>query len=146
MSWPSAVAGSDESGRADLGAWHCDPEINSIMVQIVGTYCSVCPERMRMIAGLRDHWEATGVRWIFVVNDVASAAQASAYVDRYGVSFGFRTNDADNSLGPGTIVNAPIYSAIPWTAVVRASDMVFLYSESSSGYLDLESIASELAR
>ena len=145
MRWPTAVAGSAESGAADLADLCCDSTVHGVFVQIIATYCSACADRMREIAGLRETWIRNGVQWIFMVSDASSSSQASAYVDRYGIDFGYRTNDADNSAGSMTITGSSIYSSIPWTAVIRTSDML-LYRTESYSYLDLEAIAAELGR
>ena len=100
---------------------------------------------MREIGGLADHWETYGAKWIFVVVDASSAAGADTYVDNYIGSFGWRTNDADNSEGANTIASSPAFGAQPWTGVIRASDMVLVYDEPDDAYLDLEAIAEELA-
>lgn len=34
MTWPTAVAGTDETLAADLRALHCDPSVKSIFIQI----------------------------------------------------------------------------------------------------------------
>lgn len=145
MQWPSAIAGSAESGEADLADLRCDGDVNSIFIDVGATWCAACGERMAEIAGLRDHWIATGVTWIFIVSDASSAAAADTYVNRYGIDFGFRTNDADNSEGSGTIASSSLFSTIPWVGVIRADDMVMLYEEGSSGYLDFAGIATELS-
>ena len=145
MRWPSAVTGTAESGSADLEDLHCNPDVSSIFIDVGATWCPSCGDRMREIASLRDHWNATGVTWIFIVSDAGSASSASDYVDRYGIDFGFRTNDADNSEGGGTIASSSLFATIPWVGIVRPDDMLMLYDEASSGYLDLAGIASDLA-
>ena len=145
MSWSSAVPGAADSGTADFEDWHCDPEVHSIFVEVVATWCTACPTRMSEIARSRDHWVRNGVRWLFIVSDASSASMASDYVDRYGIDFGFRTNDRDNSEGSGTIADSSIFSSIPWTGIIRASDMNFYRAEGYS-WIDLESVATELAR
>jgi uncharacterized protein YfaP (DUF2135 family) len=79
------------------------------------------------------------------VTDASGAAQADAYVDTNGPTFGWRTNDADNSMGAGTVASAPLYTAVPWTGVIRTSDMQLVYDEPDTSYLDIEAIAVELA-
>jgi hypothetical protein len=145
MRWPSAVAGSAQSGTADLAELHCDDSINSVFIEVGATWCPSCGDRMREIAAQRDHWISNGVVWIFIVSDVASASAANDYVARYGIDFGFRTNDADNSEGGGTIASSSLFATIPWVGIVRSDDMLMLYDEASSGYLDLAAIASDLA-
>jgi hypothetical protein len=145
MSWPFAVLGADESGTADFSAFHCDPEVNSIFIQVATLVCPNCPTRVREIGGLREHWDAYGARWIFLVSDASSPAEASAYVDRNGVTFGWRSNDGDNTVGPGAVVGSPLSGGVPWTVVIRASDMTMVYEEPEEWYLDIQSIAVELA-
>lgn len=145
MAWPSAVAGG-ESLAADLARLHCDPSVHSVFIQVVTTVCPNCPPRMSEIAGLRSHWEATGAKWIFLVGDAASAAVADSYLDRYGVGFGWRSNDADNSAGGFTVTGSGIYGGVPWTAVIATRDMTLRYDEPDDRYLDLAAIATELSR
>jgi hypothetical protein len=61
------------------------------------------------------------------------------------VTFGWRTNDADNSLGAGAIASSGIYDGTPWIGVIRASDMQLVYDEPDDEYLDVAAIATELA-
>ena len=98
---------------------------------------------MRYIAGLSDHWAEHGAKWIFVVEDIYIDEEADEYVDRYGISFGFRTDDRDNSAGGFTIVWSGLYAALPWVGVIRKSDMVLLYVESDDP--DLAAVAVELS-
>lgn len=145
MAWPSAVLGGDETLPADFEALFCDPAVKSIFIQVTTTVCPVCPERIREIAALKDHWEATGAKWIFVVQDASSASQAQGYVNRYGVTFGYRTHDGDNTAGANLISSTGLFSAVPWTSVIRASDMQLVHEEPDDRYLDIEAIATELS-
>jgi hypothetical protein len=144
MAWPSAVATGD-SLAADLARLHCDPSVNSIFIQVVTTACPNCPARMSEIAGLQSHWESTGAKWIFLVGDASSASAADSYLDRYGVGFGWRSNDADNSAGGFTVTGSGIYGGVPWTAVISTRDMTLRYDEPDDRFLDIAAIATELA-
>ena len=146
MSWPSAVAGSEETLAANLAAIRCDPDVHSIFVQISATTCVYCGDRLREIVGLRSHWNTYGAKWVFVVKDAADAAAASTYIDNHGVGFGWRTNDADNTLSAYAISGSGVNAAEPWTGVIRTSDMVLVYDEPDDAYLDIEAIARDLAR
>lgn len=145
MAWPSAAA-AGESLPADLARLHCDPAVHSVFLQVVTTSCPNCPARIGEIAGLRSHWEATGVKWIFLVGDAAGASEADAYLDRYGVDFGWRSNDADNTAGAFTVTGSGIYGGVPWTAVISTRDMTLRYDEPDDRYLDIAAIATELSR
>jgi hypothetical protein len=145
MVWPTAMAGKTETLPADLNVLHCDASVRGVYVMVTATWCASCAERLQDIGRGRDHWQANGIKFIFIVQDALSPAQASAYIDRYNIDFGWRTNDADNSLGASTIVTSPIFSAIPWTGVIRTSDMVLMYDESEFEFLDLRRVAVELA-
>ncbi len=145
MRWPSAVAGPDTVGAADLAALYCETDVHSIFVQIATTVDPSSPERLRFIGGLQEHWEDYGARWIFLVSDAPTPVAASEYVIRSGVTFGWRSNDADNSEGAYSIVSAPIFGGMPWTGVIRTSDMQLVFDEPDDRYLDLETIAIELA-
>lgn len=145
MAWPSAVA-AGESLSADLARLHCDPTVHSVFVQVVTTSCPNCPARIGEIAGLQSHWEATGAKWIFLVGDAGSASVAASYLDRYGVSFGWRSNDADNTAGAFTVTGSGIYGGVPWTAVIATRDMTLRYDEPDDRYLDIAAIATELSR
>ena len=79
-----------------------------------------------------------------MVVDASSAAAAHAYIEDLGVTFGFRTNDADNSEGSYAIGYSSMYTAYPWTAVIRSSDMQVMYDEPDTTYLDIYNIAIEL--
>ena len=145
MDWPSAVAGPVETLAADLAVLHCDPDIHSIFVQISTTSCAYCPARLSEIAGMHDHWNTHGAKWIFVVADASDAAAADAYVGTHGPTFGWRTHDGDNSLAIDAIAASAIYGGVPWTGVIRATDMQLVYDEPDTSYLDIRAIAAELA-
>jgi hypothetical protein len=147
MRWPSAVARPDDYGRpADLENLYCDADVHSVFIQFVTITCPACPDRMREIALHRDHWVTYGAKWIFVVADAATPAEADAYTDAQGVSFGWSTNDADNSEGAYTIASSTIHgSLVPWTGVIDASDMKISHDEPEGTSLDIAAIAIELA-
>ena len=146
MSWPSAMARPDDLGSpASLADLHCDPDVHSIFIQYVTIACIYCPERMMQIAYLRDHWETHGAKWIFIVGDASDAVEANSYTEDQGVSFGWSTNDEDNSEGANYFRTSPIHdSSVPWTGVIRASDMQITHDEASGTSLDIEAIAVEL--
>ncbi|MBW2261629.1 MAG: hypothetical protein JRG91_06610, partial [Deltaproteobacteria bacterium] len=145
MHWPLAMARPDESTEADLELLYCDPDVHSIFIQIVWISCPYCPERMREIALHSGDWETYGAKWIFIITDAATPAEADAYTSGQGVSFGWSTNDADNSEGASIIDSSPIYTGVPWTGVIRASDMQIVHDEADGTRLDIVSIAMELA-
>lgn len=145
MSWPMAIARPDESAPADLETLYCDPDVHSIFIQTVTIACVYCPARMQEIGDLRDHWETYGAKWIFIISDAATPTEADTYTSDQSVSFGWSTNDTDNSEGALTIASSPIYTGVPWTGVIRASDMQLVYDEPIETRLDIETIAMELA-
>jgi hypothetical protein len=67
-------------------------------------------------------WEANGVRWIFVVHD-QSPANGRAYLERYGVDFGWVTNDLDNSEGSNALLMSGLIYGTPWVGAVCADAM-----------------------
>jgi hypothetical protein len=145
MSWPMAAAGDDAEGIADLPTFFCDPDVHSVFIQVTTTVCPACPDRMRTIAAEAAHWEATGARWIFLVSDAASPDIADQYVSNHGVTFGWRSNDADNTQGAYSVVGSSLFGGVPWTGVIRTSDMHLVYDEPDDRFLDIVSIATELA-
>jgi hypothetical protein len=94
---------------------------------------------------LQDHWETHGAKWIFIVQDAGSASQADSYFNGHYVTFGWRTNDADNTEGSHMISYSGIYGGVPWTGVIDAETMELVYDEPDTSYLDIVSIAVELA-
>jgi hypothetical protein len=146
MAWPSSITGPDETVPADLSRIRCQPGVHTIFFQIVATYCPVCPTRMREIASLKDTWERYGAKWVFFVGDIRGASLADAYVNRYGITFGWRTDDHDNTAGNGAVAGSSLVGGqIPWTAVVRASDMQFIEYERAPGTMDIVGLAARLA-
>ena len=145
MRWPSAVAGPAETLPADTERLRCDPAVKSIFIQVTTTTCPTCAERMRTIAGLASTWAANGTKWIFVVGDAASPSVANSYVNRYGIDFGWRTNDADNSAGSGTVAGSSNFAAVPWTGVIRPATMELVCDEPDDTYLNLQQISNALA-
>jgi hypothetical protein len=77
------------------------------------------------------------------VADASSAAQADAYFAGYGLTFGYRTHDGDNTEGSGAIAHSGIYGGVP--GVIRTSDMQLVHDEPDTSYLDIEAIAAELS-
>ncbi len=144
MAWPAA-AWSSESLPPDFAVLHCEAGVNGIFLQVVTLSCSYCPERLLEIAGLRWLWDETGTKWIFLVADAPDAATADAYVASYGIDFGWRTNDADNTAGAYLVTGSGVFEGVPWTGVIAASDMVFRYDQPDDALLDIAAIASELA-
>ncbi|MBI5490177.1 MAG: hypothetical protein HY905_22775 [Deltaproteobacteria bacterium] len=143
MVWDAARSGIDEALAASVASIRCEPGIHSIFLMVLTEVCPVCPERLREINRLKDHWTATGAKWIFLVTDSLSPVRASMYIERYGISFGWRSNDQDNSEGRYAIAQATEY--VPWIAVVRTSDMQVRYLETSTTRLDIEHCADVLA-
>lgn len=82
---------------------------------------------------------------MFIVADASSAAQADAYFASYGLTFGYRTHDGDNSEAAGAIAYSGIYGGVPWTGVIRSSDMQLVHDEPDTSYLDISAIAVELS-
>lgn len=62
-----------------------------------------------------------------------------------GVDFGWHTHDGDNAMGDCFIKYSGIYGSTPWVGVIRPSDMVLVYDEPDSEFLDIASIAVEMA-
>jgi len=143
--WTEAVIGADETRPADLAALHCDPETHSVFVYVTIQGCAGCAERLAAIAEQRDYWAEQGARWVFVVVDAATNADADAYVSGNGVTFGFRTNDNDNSEYPRVVGHADIFVGVPWVGVIRTADMMLVYDEPEDSDLDVVAIAAELA-
>lgn len=144
MTWPEAGVGELETLPADLWALHCDPDVHSIFIQVSTTTCSNCSTRLAQIKNLESHWMEHGAKWIFIVDGASSDASADSYIERKAIDFGWRTNDENNTWRSDAIVNSSIYSFVPWTGVIRASDMVLVYDEPDDRYLDIAAIATEL--
>lgn len=94
---------------------------------------------------MKDHWEATGAKWIWIVVDAGSPEQASEWLDSQYVTYGWGTSDSDNSEGTGAVATSPNVTGVPWIGVIRTSDMQLVYDESDGTYLDIRTIAEELA-
>ena len=139
------MGGADTFGPADLAGIRCGEGVNSIFIEVGATWCPACNARITEVGRMADHWRRNGAVWIFIISDVPSAAMADAHVSRQGASFGYRTNDADNSEGSMTVAEAPLFSTIPWTAAIRASDMQMVYEDSRT-HFDPATVAEELAR
>lgn len=143
MRWRHAVAGAIATGSADLAALHCDSSVHSIFIHVGATYCPTCPDRLHTILEGEDVWVSSGAVWIFLVIDAQSGEAAGEYIDRQGISFGWRANDADNSWGADAVAHADLVAFQPWVGVIRAEDMVLVFSESLAEAPDLEGIARE---
>ena len=145
MRWTGAVTGADEISSADLADLRCQPSVHSVFIHVGATYCPTCPERLRAIQSGMEDWEAYGAKWIFLVIDAETGEAASEYVDRHGITFGWRANDADNTMGADAVAHAEVVEFQPWVGVIRVEDMVLVFSESVDEAPDLVSVARELA-
>ena len=146
MAWPLAAHRPDETTVASLEDFYCDPDVHSIFIQTVTITCIYCPERMQEIGALRDHFRTYGAKWIFLILDASTSTEANAYTADQSVSFGWSTNDSDNTVAAYAIATSSIHgSTVPWTGVIRASDMRIVYDEPSGERLDVAAIAMELA-
>ena len=113
-SWPTAVPGSGETLPADFEVLHCDPDVETILVFLATPTCPFCPGRVRELVTLRDHFATYGAKWVWVLDGASSAAQAQAYFEDKGVTFGWMTHDLDNSQGPSYLADTRMSSGVPW--------------------------------
>lgn len=143
MRWSAARSGPAEELAADLRAIRCSPGNRSIFLMVATTVCPNCPERLADINRLKARFDELGAKWVFLVTDAASPPAASLYIDRYGIDFGWRSNDQDNSVGRFAIATATEW--VPWIAAVRSRDMVVRHMETTTTRLDLETVAETLA-
>jgi hypothetical protein len=79
------------------------------------------------------------------VDGVSAASAANAYLVDKGIDFGWHTHDGDNSLGDCFVKYSGIYASTPWVGVIRPSDMTLVHDEPDGSFLDIESIAVEMA-
>ncbi len=137
MAWPMSVKGPEETmglDHADLEAFYCDPGVQSVIVVIATTWCPYCPNRVRNLAGLHDHYETYGARFVWVLGDGTSPAQAYDYFSGYGADFGWFTDDADNTLGAHIITGSSMLEGVPWVFVMDGESMEILYDNPTSVY------------
>ncbi len=127
-SWPSAVPGSGESLPADFEVLHCDPDVETILVFLATPTCPFCPDRIRELVGLRDHFDTYGAKWVWVLDGASSADQARAYFEDKGVTFGWMTHDLDNSQGASYLADTPMSAAVPWIGLIDARNMRVAYN------------------
>jgi hypothetical protein len=144
MAWPSAVAGADETGTADLARIRCLPGIRGIFIMASATWCPSCRRRMMEIATLKSVFEENHIKWIFVIQDATTAEAADAYVNGFGITFGWRTHDGDNTVRAGMVAHSDMFAAVPWTGVVRPTTMELACDEPDTAYLMLTPIAQRL--
>jgi hypothetical protein len=82
---------------------------------------------------------------IWIVTDVSEEAGAS-YLERYGIDFGWVTNDSDNAAGSNAVLTSGLVFGAPWVAVIRASDMsLYAYDDPWTGNVDIVATARALA-
>jgi len=74
-----------------------------------------------------------------------SASGANDYINGYGINFGYRTNDRDNSAGSSAIANSPLFYGVPWIAVIDASTMQFVEHDANSWTFDIMTHVRNLA-
>lgn len=80
------------------------------------------------------------------MSDVWDADGAAQFVMRSGGSFGYATNDADNTAGEYAVTASGVVTSEPWIGVIRASDMRLVRHDGDGSSLDPVSLARSLAQ
>lgn len=165
MAWPGAYLGDDTNGKQvglDLYKFKCEhPEIKSIFVMLGAGWCKyckaffkeqVCPvdeNGVQLATAYEKTLLAKNATIFYVIGENAAGNKATntyanVLMNSYYCSRGYRLADIDNTAGFRALWANPMYAGIPWVGVIRTKDMKFVYSQSSTEYLDYEGIADEL--
>jgi thiol-disulfide isomerase/thioredoxin len=137
MAWPSSIKGEEELmdlEHADLERFFCDPGIQSVVVFIAASWCPFCPDRADNIAGLKEHYDEYGAKLVWVLGDADSSEDARDYFVRNDATYGWYTNDADNTLGANTISGSSMLLGVPWIFVIDAETMEIVSNGPTSVY------------
>ena len=122
-SWPTAVSGEDETLPADFEALYCDPDIQSVFVFMATSTDPYSPALIDELLLMTEHYRIYGAKWVWILVDADSALEAGAYFEELGVTFGWMTNDADNSMGRYALAGTPMAFGVPWIGVIDAETM-----------------------
>jgi hypothetical protein len=139
-SWPSAVYGAEETMTADFEVLHCDPDVQTILMFRATLTCPYCPGRIRELVDMKDHFDTYGAKWVWILEGGSSPAQAAEYFEDLGVTFGWMTDDADNSQGAYYLAETPMSGTVPWIGIIDARTMRVAYNNP----LSIERIVEEM--
>jgi len=149
--WPSGIKASGESSwldQADFEAFYCDPEVQSIGIFIATLSDPYCPPRIAELVSVTWLFETYGTKWIWLLawdgGVVPTNAMARSYFEEQGVTFGWFTDDADNSLGAYTFNNNDMLGGgVPWIGVIDAKTMRVYASNPSDIFAIVESLGTD---
>lgn len=68
-----------------------------------------------------------GAKVVWILAD-GTPSQAQSYYEGNGVTFGWFTNDADNSEGPYSLAGTSMASGVPWVGIIDGTTMEVKYN------------------
>jgi hypothetical protein len=83
---------------------------------------------------MKAHFELYGAKVIWVLSGGASAAAAQSYYVGNGATFGWYTNDMDNTAGANIMAGNHMMSGVPWLGIVDAKNMQVMYNNPMTVY------------
>ena len=148
--WPACIKASGEEyplEHADFEVFYCDPEVQSIAIFVATLSDPYCPPRIAELVSRSWHFETYGTKWIWLLawdgGVIPTNAIAQSYFEDQGVTFGWFTDDADNSLGGYTFHNSPMLSGVPWIGVIDAKTMQVVASNPSDVFSVVQSLGTD---
>lgn len=148
-SWPTSIRASEETyplEHADFEVLYCDPDVESIVIFLATLSDSMCPARIREMVSMRDDLDIHKVKFIWILawdgGPMTTPAMAEEYYSGHGVTFGWFTDDEDNTWEPYIFHNNPFGSGVPWLGVIDAETMQ-VFENNPHDVLD---VVRELAR
>jgi len=83
---------------------------------------------------MKAHFELYGAKVVWVLSGGASAAAAQSYFTGNGATFGWYTNDMDNTAGANTMAGTYMAEGVPWLGIIDAKTMEVKYNNPMTPY------------
>lgn len=145
MGWTVAVDNAGAFESLDMEDVYCrrgrfeNSTIDTVFFILVAEWCPNCPDYARAVGQLTPELEAENAMVVFVdlqttnPPELPTTDSAHRYVGRYTAN-GWRVGEADGVV-PGSIHDAPIWSAVPGCFVVRTRDMQVIANQEDSQFV-----------
>ena len=143
MGWTVAVDNAGEFTSLDLEDVYCRTgrfaNVETVFFILVTEWCPNCPDYAAAVGRLTPELEAENAMVVFVDLQTANpevmptTESANTYVSGYTPN-AWRVGELDG-VEPGSIHNAPIWSAVPGCFVVRTRDMQVIANQEDSQFV-----------
>jgi len=135
--WPCSIKASGETyplDQASLEVFHCDSAVQSVIIFYAAIGDEDCPDRIREVTELKDQLELYGavVVWMLVAvegSELPTPETARSYFEEQGVTFGWYTDDEDNTWQAYGFHNHVPGAGVPSMWIIDAETMQIVYND-----------------